>query len=248
MAFQQLQKSGVIPIRINAEPMKHGEINGMVSCLLAQDSPQNQPIAQWLIDQIGPDHPIREKARLLGRYVQGVVLPGGEDIPSTLSGIAATKSEDYKRVILELSLIGEAEKKGIPLLAICRGFQIFNLYHGAKIVQDIGLQNKIFSLDQVDPGYKGVFGTFFAERPNVQAHHHQAVTTENLHIDPLQIRAVDGKVVYAVENMYGAPQIGTQFHPESFQTATASDLIDLFSELIIQKVIDKQNKNSCTNY
>ncbi len=71
----------------------------------------------------------------------GLLLSGGADIYPGRYGeedeIDRCGWIDYKRDTLEFALIEKAISLGIPILGICRGEQILNVYHGGSLYIDI---------------------------------------------------------------------------------------------------------------
>ena len=59
-----------------------------------------------------------------------IVLTGGNDIVLSNKKMSNTSK---KRDILEMSLIKFAIEKNVPLLGVCRGMQIINIYFNGKI-------------------------------------------------------------------------------------------------------------------
>lgn len=70
----------------------------------------------------------------------GLVLTGGPDVDPNRYGKAydSTRCDiDYKRDTLEYALLKRALALKMPVLAICRGEQIFNVYHNGTLIVDI---------------------------------------------------------------------------------------------------------------
>ncbi|RLD76233.1 MAG: hypothetical protein DRJ15_15710, partial [Bacteroidetes bacterium] len=71
----------------------------------------------------------------------GLLISGGPDVYPGRYGRAADTVKcgtiDYYRDTLEFALIGKAKELGMPILGICRGLQIFNVYHGGSLYADI---------------------------------------------------------------------------------------------------------------
>ena len=75
--------------------------------------------------------------------VAGLVLTGGEDVDPARYGEKRhekVRSINAARDATEAALIKEAQKRGTPVLAICRGIQILNVALGGTLVQDIPSQ------------------------------------------------------------------------------------------------------------
>ncbi|CAH1853365.1 gamma-glutamyl-gamma-aminobutyrate hydrolase family protein [Convivina intestini] len=72
-------------------------------------------------------------------HVQGLILSGGHDVDPTLYnekpqpalGDIWPKRDHFDELLLKL-----AEKRGIPVLGICRGAQLINVAHGGSCFQD----------------------------------------------------------------------------------------------------------------
>jgi putative glutamine amidotransferase len=73
-------------------------------------------------------------------HMDGLLLSGGHDLyPLTygeepLQGIGAVWPE---RDHFDFLLTKEAEKRGLPIMAICRGHQVVNVVHGGSLYQDL---------------------------------------------------------------------------------------------------------------
>ncbi len=70
----------------------------------------------------------------------GLLLMGGTDVNPSRYGrtaVSETDEPDDQRDEVELALIHEALEKNLPILAICRGIQILNVYHGGSLIQHL---------------------------------------------------------------------------------------------------------------
>src|SRR5271154_7327869 len=72
--------------------------------------------------------------------LDGLLLAGGSDINPARYGqtIAGSDEVDDARDELEIRLLREALTADLPVLAICRGLQLFNVAYGGTLVQHLG--------------------------------------------------------------------------------------------------------------
>src|SRR5439155_8011881 len=72
--------------------------------------------------------------------VHGLVLTGGEDVEPGRYGAAPHPKlgeTDRARDAVELALIAGAERRRLPILAICRGIQVLSVALGGTLYQDL---------------------------------------------------------------------------------------------------------------
>src|SRR3990170_3177910 len=76
-------------------------------------------------------------------HCDGLMLTGGEDVHPRFYGVPEKVAEldpkeiNERRDEFELRIIETALKKGSPILGICRGLQIVNVYFGGTLILDI---------------------------------------------------------------------------------------------------------------
>jgi putative glutamine amidotransferase len=127
---------------------------------------------------------------------------------------------DRDRDHLEFQLIDQAVKKDLPVMGICRGAQLLNVYFRGTLYQDINTfyleepnPSSIFPVKKVNikPGSKlaEVLGIHQLE---VNALHHQAVKEPGKHIEI--VGTENNNVVQAIEHSQQDYIIGVQWHPE----------------------------------
>jgi putative glutamine amidotransferase len=108
---------------------------------------------KWFLEAPEKVNVIRLSYRLSNlddiKQCQGVVLSGGEDVdprrykrPDLLGRVEFTDI-DEKRDDFEIQVIKCALQLKLPILSICRGMQLFNVYHGGTLIYDIPSVTKI---------------------------------------------------------------------------------------------------------
>jgi gamma-glutamyl-gamma-aminobutyrate hydrolase PuuD len=83
---------------------------------------------------------MKEIADAIVKTHNALLLPGGASIHPMFYGEELGEDEDIlnydknpQRTVMEFCLINACETMGIPLLGVCRGHQILNVYHGGTI-------------------------------------------------------------------------------------------------------------------
>jgi putative glutamine amidotransferase len=189
----------------------------------------------------------------------GIVLSGGEDVhpkyyghPEWMERKEELKLEvNEQRDMFEMKVIDYAYKKKIPMLGICRGLQIANVYFGGTLIPDINEErikkhSKESSIDKlhsvkVEIG-SCLNGIVLSSSGDVNSAHHQAADKigEGLKVSA---RGEDG-TVEAIE--WNDPKnkpflLLVQWHPERMndqQNRFAKNLREKFIENISRQAQD----------
>jgi len=183
----------------------------------------------------------------------GLVLTGGVDVAPELYGDwpDETVHVDSERDGLEFKLIDSAIKNRIPVLGICRGIQILNVYFGGTLVIDLekyyGRNHRAIS-DAEDRSHQiriiegsNLRNFIKQEDGTVNSSHHQAVDRIGSGLR-IAARADDG-TVEALEGNQPVEMLAVQWHPErlSFQNPLSKGVVDLFNSNIIENKSYKAN-------
>lgn len=146
----------------------------------------------------------------------GLLLPGGGDISPSRYGqenLACTDM-DPARDESELYALSQATAQGKPVLGICRGEQLINVFFGGTLRQDLPghsrLEGRMDRLHHVRTAPSFLAQLYDAE-VIVNSAHHQAVDTLGTGLRPIQW-ALDG-TIEAFEHS-ALPVWGVQWHPE----------------------------------
>ncbi|MGJ3260154.1 MAG: gamma-glutamyl-gamma-aminobutyrate hydrolase family protein [Rhodospirillales bacterium] len=154
--------------------------------------------------------------------LDGLVIGGGDDISATLYGgeVSVDVRVDPRRDEIEMEALKIADERDIPVLGICRGSQIMNVYYGGSLhteIRDIYKDapqirtvlprkcveiipdTRLATLLRVDHCY-------------VNSLHHQAVDTLG---DGFGVAAKDEHgMIQGVERTDRRFLLGVQWHPE----------------------------------
>lgn len=191
------------------------------------------------------------------RGAEGLLLTGGDDVAPSRYGevpLPAVVNVVPERDEFELALVREARRRGLPILAICRGIQVLNVACGGTLVQDIPSQveNALDHAYTVPPHRafdyahdiwiedNSLLASLMQERLNgsdscaVNSRHHQAVKQ----VAPgfrVVATAPDG-IIEAIEDPQARFCLGVQWHPENFwRTGEFRSLFEGFLEAAAKK-------------
>jgi gamma-glutamyl-gamma-aminobutyrate hydrolase PuuD len=152
----------------------------------------------------------------------GLVLTGGTDVAPARYGQsphAETEAPDEARDELEFRLLREALERGLPVLAICRGMQLFNVFHGGTLLQHLD-GHAVRPNDKSQPVHSVEIagGTRLGEIFGVSAlpvnsRHHQAVDKPGTGL-LVSARSVADGIVEGLERPDCRFAVAVQWHPE----------------------------------
>ena len=162
----------------------------------------------------------------------GLLLPGGGDIDPARFGEENNGSRDIDTALdaVQLAALDGFVKAGKPVLGICRGHQVVNVYFGGGLVQDLPTaqthmaRGHVDSVHSVEIAAGSVLHGLYGRSAIVNSAHHQGLAAlgRGLRVTAL---APDG-VIEAAEHE-SLPVLAVQFHPERMAFAHArSDTAD----------------------
>lgn len=155
--------------------------------------------------------------------IEGLLLTGGGDIDPARYGQPNTHSEDIvpERDAAEWALLDVALARGLPVLGICRGFQVLNVYFGGTLIQDLpsalrtpivhDTEGAVHPVEIVDPRLGVALGT---AQVITNTHHHQGITRAELApaLDLFAVSPADAVIEGILHRE--RPVLGVQWHPE----------------------------------
>ncbi len=148
-----------------------------------------------------------------------LILSGGGDVDPARYGEENTAcfGVDTARDEAEFRLIEAYLRAGKPILGICRGHQLLNVYFGGSLVQHLPGAERHVPSKSGDSAHatKALPGSFpaelYGERFSVNSAHHQGIGRLSAELEALQW-AEDG-VIEACRHKT-RPVYGVQWHPE----------------------------------
>ena len=165
--------------------------------------------------------------------LDGLIIPGGADVDPALYGENNTSCYGVNRKLddLEMEIIDTAVKRKIPILGICRGHQILNVYFGGSLFQDIEQADRHRHIDAGDQCHACttdqngfLFGIYRCQNFYVNSAHHQAIKKPGNGIRIVQ-NSDDGVAEAICHD--SLPVYGVQWHPERMCLKNArKDTID----------------------
>ncbi len=182
-----------------------------------------------------------DSAKSVLNIVDGLIISGGPDENPHLYGEDSMaylcQSPDNYRDSLEYLSIKTAYNKNLPILGVCRGLQILNVYFGGSLINDIptqidttvkhnsatGKTNHIINL--YNNGY--LYKLVNKDSIIVNSSHHQAikVLSNNFIVNARSTDGIIESISLKEEVEFHNFFLGVQFHPECMNNTLISDVI-----------------------
>jgi putative glutamine amidotransferase len=166
-------------------------------------------------------------------FADGVLLPGGGDLSPALYGDqvadASVYDVDDEQDAFDLALARWALDAGVPLLAVCRGWQLVNVALGGDLEQHMA-DPHLHLVHDLTVDADSELATVIGAGPSVSCFHHQRVRRLGAGLVPVA-RALDGTVEAAVLPSAPGWFLAVQWHPEDTVDHDPVQL-RLFEELV----------------
>ena len=185
-----------------------------------------------------PQDPEAADAAISG--MDGLILSGGADVAPELYGEERHPLTDPARVdsdAWELALFRAAERRRIPVLAICRGLQLVNVARGGTLQQHLPeslgteryrLGGGVFAENDIEVAEgTALAGVLGAGEARVHSYHHQGI--DRLGEGLVAAAHSDDGLVQAFVDTSAGHVVGIQWHPEE-----NADDRRLFADLVSQ--------------
>ena len=148
----------------------------------------------------------------------GLLLPGGGDITPLFYGQAqnGSRSIDTELDILQIQALDFFVLNRKPVLGICKGMQLINIYFGGTLIQDMSNSayhqhpdSDIMHLSSAKSD--SILARIYGENFVINSNHHQAVDKLGKGLTAIQY-SNDGIIEGFVHQ--SLPILGVQWHPE----------------------------------
>lgn len=168
----------------------------------------------------------------------GLLIPGGNDIKPALYGQTTgpeTKVAEYEfQDEFERDMLQAALDARIPVLAVCRGYQMLNVLHGGTLIQDLPPLHEVHRNDHhdvnIEPDSRLADVLQGQHQIRVSSYHHQAV--ERIGFGLRAVATAPDGIVEALEPVDpSVPALAVQWHPED-TAATEEQQQRIFDWLI----------------
>jgi gamma-glutamyl-gamma-aminobutyrate hydrolase PuuD len=172
-----------------------------------------------------------------------LLLPGGGDIDPEWYGCArhpSTHGVSHRRDRFELTLLEEALRRDMPVLAICHGMQLLNVHLGGTLDQHLADRPQRLQHDRDMPRSEPVHKIRMNERSSlariigstnadVNSHHHQGL--DRIGEGLQEIAWAEDGVLESICSTRHTWVLGVQWHPEAQAPVDARQLA-IFEDLV----------------
>ncbi len=255
--YGRLNQYGATTVLLNTDGIST-EINthqlGVEIQSILASVPEGMNIPKYVLSQHAENlDKIKASAHDYAKHLDAAWIPGGADIHPEFYGKTNTESHpdsDYTREIFEFALIDHMVTNNKPLMGICHGSQITNVYFGGTLKQDVDGHDAlhlVMPLKGSKSGQEGVgvVSEVLNEPTLGVSAHHQSIDKLGEGLEPVAVSGPAIKldlttpdythniqtVIEASEGTNGKPVMLFQFHPEYNLDNTNANIVKQFVNL-----------------
>lgn len=186
-----------------------------------------------------------EVAKSYIEIIDALILSGGHDMDPALYNEELLPEGEMpfrRRDTFDMLLIKYALEKNIPILGVCRGMQVLNVYFGGSLYQDLKYNKEIYlkHIQEINPGepvhkvmiekdsiLSGIYGTEIW----VNSYHHQLVREVGKGLK-ITGRSTDMAVELIEWRDNSRFIMGIQWHPEMMYSSGSDEMGKVFTLLL----------------
>lgn len=184
-------------------------------------------IAEQVINSNQPIiNAIKEYAYQIMDIADGLWIPGGPDLHPEFYNEPNNESYpsySYYREILEFSLSQAAITMDKPILGVCHGSQLMNVYLGGTLYQHVDTPYGYVTLQAHKK--EGLIGSVIEDNLIGPSYHHQAVKDI---AKSLEVVATHDGIIKATQATDGKKIMLCQFHPENEADQSSINILNQF--------------------
>lgn len=212
------------------------EVKKALEDIVSYGLKMEESIAEAVINSEQPTlKQIKAYAHEIMTNADALWIPGGPDIHPEFYNEANTDSYpsfSYYREIFEFSLAHAAIAMDKPILGICHGSQLMNVYLGGTLHQHVDTPSGYVVLTVHKK--EGLIGSVIEDKSIGPSYHHQAVKKI---ADSLEVVATYDGVIKATQATDGKKIMLCQFHPEYEADISSKNIINQFVDLSCESKI-----------
>lgn len=203
----------------------HAEVRFSPRILVAHPRPPETYLRALDLVSLGYDCSLSPEN--LNAYGGLLLVGGGDVLPAFYRGDVSARNVNFVKDKLEFDLLDYFVGKNLPVLAICRGFQLVNVFFGGTLKNVNGHADKQDVFHPVS-----ACGKIFGKLDRVNSAHRQAadIAPENAKIVAV---APDLTIEAAI---YGENIVCAQFHPERMEQVVTERIFGAFAAAVCKSV------------
>ncbi len=175
------------------------------------------------LSSVGLDYDFSLSAKNTDDYGGLLLIGGGDILPAYYGGDIVCHNVNFVKDKLEFNLLSRFVEKNKPVLAICRGFQLVNVFFGGTLKCVSGHMGKRDIYHPVSSA-----GVLFGDFEEVNSCHRQAVS--NLPPEAKLLSVAPDLTAEAA--IYRDNIICVQFHPERLSRFATEKIFDEFKKTV----------------
>lgn len=232
--YARLKQYGAVPILLDMSSLgsriNKSELVKEINQIL-ENIPTGSNIPKYLLSQQGENlDKIKAMADDYAKHLDAAWIPGGGDVNPVFYGKGSEHDHTYYsiRELFEFALIDHMVTHNKPLMGICHGSQITNVYFGGTLKEDVDGHHDDHLVIPLGTANTGVVSDIIQKPIYGTSNHHQSIDKLG---EGLQVVAISGPVIddfsgeidyqsniqtiiEASEGVNNKPIMLLQFHPE----------------------------------